>query len=577
MVISAAALAVAVLGGLALFSKTKDQEAELKQTVAKLDQQGELIEMLLAEQARLRERGGADDIVAQAERNVAKQENLSPEEVRLAVNSAIAKAEAEVAGAKGAAKADALKRLADAQMAAGLRNEATANYQKRLELLSRSEQPEEWADSIATVAGLLFSREYADDGPKMVREALAWAEASDTLGPEHPATLRLKDMLRQFVFIKGDYETAIAMGKEIQEIWDRTKGADATESIKAAAYLGRHLRTDGQYEEAEVIFKRIIASHEERYGEDDIRTLDARWDLANSLMKQERFSEAEVIYTDILARAKKSLGAGDSQVLALGAALAFLKEAEGKDAEGLLIWKGLLEDAAKFNEEDSEEVQVYMDVVVIRELENENFETAGEMYRKLYESRVRTLGEFQLKTVNTLDRLALVYRKAGDQERYMETMPKVIAGKIEALGPDSLDIAQDQYDLAVTLSNEDKPQEAFEVISEAIALRKRVLGATDPRTLSTLVMGQIIANQTKDWNLATKAGEEALAAFEERGDEFAESRASVLFRLALAYEMLEENEVALEYARSSARIAVDSLEAGHELHGLLTKMIRRLK
>ncbi len=287
MFVSAVALLVALVGGIFLFSKTRTQEAAIEQTAGKLDEQGKLIALLLAEQEKLRARGSSDDLAGQAERNVARQENISQEDVRLAVSTAITSAEAEAAKAKGADRADALKRLGDAQLAAGLENEAVASYRKRLEVLDRGDDPAGWAGTVATVGDLVFSRGYGEEGPKMVREALAWAESSDALGAEHPATLRLKDSLRRYVFVKGDYAAAIEMGRELQTQLDRVSGEDAPESMAAAAYLGRHLRTDGRFEEADKLFKRLIASSEKLYGDDDIRTLNARWEPCRIFGKTE--------------------------------------------------------------------------------------------------------------------------------------------------------------------------------------------------------------------------------------------------------------------------------------------------
>lgn len=578
LMVAVAALLVAILGGTLLFTKTREQGAEIAEAASKLAGQGELIAMLLAEQERLRERGGSGDtLAAQAEVNVAKQANLSEGDLRLAITKEISDAENTVAVASGDEKTDALKRLADAQLAAGLKSEALASYRKRLELLDRNTHPSEWAETVATVSDLLFFRDYGPDGPQMVREALDWAVATDALGAEHPATLRLKGSLREYVFIKGDNESAIEMGKEIQEVWDRISGEDAPESLAAAGYLGRHLRTSGDFDEADVIFKRIIGSCERQYGENDMRTLNARWDLAGSLERQKRFSEAEGIYKDIIARAKAELGPGDHDVLALGASLAFLREAEGKDEQAMEIWRALLEDAKEHNGPDAEEVQDYTDVVAIRELESGNLEEAEEMYRELYESRVRTIGANQLKTINTLGRLALVYDKLGDRQRYHELKSEVIAGKIETLGPDSEEVADEQYRLAVSLAAEGDPTAGLAYIEDSLALRKRVLGADDPKTVETVVMIQTIANRTEDWALAEQKGTEAKQLLQEAGEDRSEVYAMVSYRLAVAKEELGKNKAALLLAQIAQSLAEQHSEDDHWLHPRTEEMISRLK
>lgn len=578
LVVSVAALLLALVGGVVLFKKTQDQGAMIEQTTSKLDKQGELIAMLLAEQARLRERGGSgDDLAAEAEKNVARQANLSAGELRAAVTAEIADAGALVARSSGMQKTDALKRLADAQLAAGLKTEAITSYGKRLELLDRSKQQAEWARAVAVLADLMFSRDYADDGPRMVREALAWAETEDALGPEHSATLRLKESQRQFLFIKGDSEAAIKLGKEILAVRDRDAGEDSPESLNAAAYLGRHLRSNGEFGEADSIFKRVINTCERLCGEDDIRTLDARWDLGGSLEKQERYSEAEAIYKDIIGRAKAGLGAGDSATLALSASLAFLNETQGKDAEAMAIWENLLEDAEEFNEPDDAVVQTYTHIVAVRLLEQEKYERAEKLYRKVYEARLRRIGPNQEKTIDILEGLKILYQKTDDDEGYTETLTKIVAAKIVVLGSDAPEIAHDQYLLGIHLAGDGQYAEGLKPLEECLALRKRVLGSGDSKTLEVFVMVQIVANRMEDWELAEKKGEEALAAYEGSENGEIEFHAAVLYRLAVSKEELGKKEAALSYARRAAKMAEGEVKADHWLHELPAEIIARLE
>ena len=101
LVISAIALLVALIGGIFLFSKTKTEEVAIEQSASKLDEQGKLIEMLLAEQERLRGMGeDSGNIVRKAEANVAMSTNSTPEEIREQVMAAVVEAEKSVGAAR---------------------------------------------------------------------------------------------------------------------------------------------------------------------------------------------------------------------------------------------------------------------------------------------------------------------------------------------------------------------------------------------------------------------------------------------------------------------------------------------
>ncbi len=576
--VSVVALLVALVGGGLLYSKTQKQGSEIAATAKRVDEQGRLIAMLLAEQERLRARGtGGETLSEEAKENVAVRESLSQVDLRFAITKEITEAEIAAAGASGKAKAVALKRLADAQLAAGMKNEALVSYRARLELLDRSEDTLEWAGAVASVADLLFFRDYGPEGPEMVREALVWVEKNEKVETGLPAGLRLRESLRQFVFIEGDYETAIEMGKEIQAFRDKVSGKDAAESLAAAGYLGRHLRANGDFEEADVIFQRIIETSERLYGANDMRTLHARWDLAGSLERQKRFVEAEGIYEDLIARAGGHSNAGDPDVLGLRASMAFLKEAGGRDEQAMEIWRTLLDDARKYNDPDSKVVQDYTNILAVRELGDGNYVKAEKLSRELYDSRVRTIGANQLETVDSLKLLASVYEQSGDMSRYEEIMYKVIAGKIKVFGPDSEEVANDLYQFAISLAAEGKLNTGLAQAESCFELRKRVLGAANPKTIEAIVIVQTIANRTEDWALAARKGTEAMELLQAADEVNSEVYAMVAYRLAVAKEELSENESALALARHARRLAEQYSDDNHWLHPRTEEMISRLK
>ncbi len=257
--------------------------------------------------------------------------------------------------------------------------------------------------------------------------------------------------------------------------------------------------------------------------------------------------------------------------------MAFLKEAEGKDADALLVWKGLLSDAREFNEPDAKVIQDYALVVGVRLLENGSYEEAEKLYREVYDTRLRTIGPNQLDTISVQEGLALLYMKSGDDEAYARIMREIIASKLEALGPDSGDVAKDQYKLGLSVASAGDFSAGLVDVVKSLELRKRILGGTHPLTLESHWLAQTLANRTKDWAKAESMGAEAMAAFDAAEKTNVLEHASVIYRLAVSKEELGKKSEALELVTRAAAMAAGRVDEEHWLHSLSKEMIARLQ
>ena len=577
LVVAAVALLIAALGGAYLFSKSQAQETVLAETVGKLDSQSALIGELLAEQERLRaDKGESPTIAREAEANIARAMNRSPEEIRQVVEAAITEMEASVQEARSAGNdadiAAALLNLAEAQLAAGLKTEAIASFREQLDLLDRDSHPVEWAESVAVLGNTLFWRDVSSSEPaELLSEAVTWARSHPALGPEHPATLEL--MLPLSVMV--DKDEAIALAGHVLEVRGKKLGPDHTRTLDAALVLARRYKVEDEFEKADALFERVVSARAKLYGPKDSRTLRARWDLAASLERQRRFSEAESIYRDLMTVSGEEVGGGHSDTLGYAMSLAFLYDARGDEPKATKMYRQCVSASEEFSGMDNAMTHLLANNLAVRLIENAEYVEAEKLARRVLNSRIRSIGKNQSLTIDSMGTVALALTKQGKIEEYKEVMLEKIAAQIQVFGPDAPVVALDQFQLAINLAADDQWAIAAPYFEESYLLRKRVGGATAPETLKSIDMLLVACLRAEDWVAAERWGQEALAVYETMPESL--PLAETFYRLAVSKEEIGKNEEALSLVKRAADLAKDLAQSDHWLHPRAEEMIERIQ
>ncbi len=438
LVVSAVALLVAVAGGIFLFSKSQSQEAVIAETTEKLDEQGELIAKLLAEQERLRAAQVAPgEIAERAEANVAKAMGRTPEEVREAVEAEIGAAQEELMQARASGnrgrKMAALLRVAEAQKAGGHTTEAIAAFRERRALMVRDERPVEWAEATRELADSLFWQDFSPTEPKeILAEAVEWARGEDELGPNHPATLTMMMSLSRVV---PPAESVELLGHVLAER-DRRLGPDHPMSQEAAIALGAQRMISGEFAEADELFERVIAARTRLDGASDPGTFRARSALATSMELQERFDESEEIYRDLVKLSSAAVGAGNVDTLSYQIFLASTLEKRGDQDEAIQIYRDGVAASVQTNGENGEFTLDLEGSLAVRLIQAGELQEAEAVARRAVDGSVATIGENQARTIQALGTLASALEEQGKTDEYAAVMERRRAAQVAVYGPD---------------------------------------------------------------------------------------------------------------------------------------------
>ena len=178
----------------------------------------------------------------------------------------------------------------------------------------------------------------------------AWIDRiGDSLGADHPDTLRARDYLAAAYRADGQTAKAIALLEGTLAIRERILGADHPETLRtrnnlAAAYLAAALRADGRIAEVIALVESTLADVERILGADHPETLSTRNNLAAAYQADGRIDEAIALLESTLADRERILGADHPDTLSTRNNLAAAYQADGRIAEAIALFESTLAD-----------------------------------------------------------------------------------------------------------------------------------------------------------------------------------------------------------------------------------------
>ncbi len=570
LIVAVAAAVIAIGGGIFLLGRQGEQAKVIAATNDQLARQGALIEQLLAEQARLRKAGAGDmqQIALQAEQNVAQASNQSVEEVRNTVREAIVQAEQAVAAARASTGAggkrnlaDALQRLAEAQLAAGLVNEAITAQAERLTLLDRTEDPAAWAAATNALAMAMYDRDVMSTEPRRIlSEAVDWAKGNAALGPKNPATLALMTSLAKVV----PPEEGRELNRSVLEVQESELGPDDPATLEATLALARSLISgeEAEQEESLKLFRGVVEANEKKSGPEAPETLSAMLDLAYALNSQKKFPQAEEVYRKVLAAREKSLGPDHEETLNPVIMLAFVREDQDDYPGAIALARRAFASSERAVGPDAPPTLAQATILaglLTRSKSPENLDEAEILTRKVLETRIRTIGAAQPDTLDSFERLGELLEARGDTEGAKKLVLRRLEEQGKAVGADDTGYAVNLFIEASRLLLADDNETARGLADRCLKIREAKLGAGDLQTIEArgLLAGIYGALDDRKEAEALQRRNITLLETEQPGAK-AELAAA---NQALALNLWADNRAAeaVAYARTAAEIAAEAM------------------
>ena len=99
--------------------------------------------------------------------------------------------------------------------------------------------------------------------------------------------------------------------------------------------------------------------------------------------------------------------------------------------------------------------------------------------------RETLFGETSRPTVDTVDRLARIYRNQGNWKKAKTYYKRILSARTLALGADHIDTSETMSELARVYLKTGRLKEAEPLFVKALAVQEHALGAASPLLLST--------------------------------------------------------------------------------------------
>ncbi len=261
------------------------------------------------------------------------------------------------------------------------------------------------------------------EAQEVLRDTLASEER--VLGPSHPSTLNSRSHLAWILTLGSEWEAGADLYAQHIPVLEKVYGPDHSYTALARVNHAQCLLQIRRAEEAEVIVRQGIASLEERLGAGHSSTLKGRLILAKSLYRQERYEEAIEMAEGVVARRREDESTSDN----LGHALSSL---------GLCYQQaGEFEQAA------------------------ETYREAGDVFRSVYGDDSDYVAQMQYN-------LAVVSAGLGNYDSAIPAYEEAIRIDAHNWGPDHGHVVSDRFNMARTLLEAKRPEQALAQINTAL-------------------------------------------------------------------------------------------------------------
>jgi serine/threonine protein kinase/tetratricopeptide (TPR) repeat protein len=181
---------------------------------------------------------------------------------------------------------------------------------------------------------------------------------------------------------------------------------------------------------------------------------------------------------------------------------------------------------------------------------------AAEDWANLADAALRRIGNHEILQSWLLVSRGIMADEAGDYDRALSFFRRSLDIKERLLGPDNLDTLRSASDVAETLANLGRYQEAEPLSRRVVAATEAIVGQTHPLVARALINH---AEVLEELGRAAEAKAAAARAIDLSGPDQANARA-----LALARAVLGESALALGRAREARAVLEQALAASEE-------------
>jgi tetratricopeptide (TPR) repeat protein len=266
--------------------------------------------------------------------------------------------------------------------------------------------------------GVLMRAGQSLDGAGMPGVAVEyWRElgmVSDRiLGPDHPDSLRLADLLATACSAAGLWGEAIASRQRVADERARTLGPQHSLTLAAQVTLGRSLTEAGEFSTAVAVLAAALAESEPRRGASDPEVLGIQDELATAYLAAGRAGDAVGILRTALAERERSRGPAHRDTIETRQRLAEACLACGQLKDAVSLCRRAVADSERVNGPDDRATLRARGALAAAYQQTGKIAKAVSMYELTRDGCERALGPDDPDTLTSCVNLARMYFAVG--------------------------------------------------------------------------------------------------------------------------------------------------------------------
>ncbi len=379
-------------------------------------------------------------------------------------------------------KASLLQTLAATFVSLGLLDKATGPQAEALEIRRRvlGKEHRDTLESIAQTAGELQIRGKFEEAEVMFRDLTEVLSRIE--GEESRLTLNTKSSLALCLLMQHKMAEGEPMLREVAATAVRVLGPDDADTLGLCSNLGGLLCESGRLVEAEQQFRRVLEGLRRSAGDDDADTCRGMNNLAIVIDRQGRLAESEPLYREALTRSLRVRGVDHQDTLLYRSNVGFLLYEQGRYAEAESETRESLERRLRvMGSEQFDTAQSEHNLGVILR-DQGKFGEAEQHLKSALEKRKRLHSEGHPQVLQTLSAMGVFWLRRGELDKAGACLTEALDKRRAALGNEHLDTLESAKDMGDYQAARQRMAEAEALYREAAAGFDRNVGPADRRS-----------------------------------------------------------------------------------------------
>jgi serine/threonine protein kinase/Flp pilus assembly protein TadD len=314
----------------------------------------------------------------------------------------------------------------------------------------------------------------------------AYQTLKTSLGSEHPDTLNSMAHVAKLYHLRGRYDDAEALFKQVLEGYRQVAGPDDAFMLATMLSYADLCQERTRFDDAEGLLKQVVDGYRRLYGPNHRATLDSIHTLARLYEDRGRFDEAEDLCQQVLGAYRRQLGPNHLDTLDCMECLARIYRARGRHDDAVTLFKQVLECFRhKLGPEHGSTLGTMANLALVYK-DRGRLDEAEPLLKQVLDAYRRKLGPDHPNTLVSMDNLGGVYLARGRYDAAEPLFKAALEGYRRQLGPDHHGTLTSMNNLALLYYQRGRYDDAEPLFKDVLEGQRRQLGPEHPHTLITM-------------------------------------------------------------------------------------------